>query len=97
MPLRELGTTPGRQTLDGFQTFKASNVQVTINQVVRTNAVLQPGGVTESVTVEAAAAVLATDSAAVSESIRASRTESNDEAPALDGRFAMRWSDATTR
>jgi hypothetical protein len=56
-------------SLDGFQTFKASGVQVTTNQIVRTNAVLQPGGVTESVTVQAAAVVLATDSAAVSESI----------------------------
>jgi hypothetical protein len=56
-------------TLDGFQTFKASGVQVTTNQVVRTNAALQPGGVAESVTVEATAVVLSTDSATVSESI----------------------------
>src|SRR5918996_5846542 len=34
-------------TVSGFQTFKASGVQVTTNQVVRTNAALQPGGVAE--------------------------------------------------
>jgi hypothetical protein len=63
------GTYDITVTLDGFQTFKASGVQVTTNQVVRTNAALQPGGVAESVTVEAAAVVLSTDSATVSESI----------------------------
>ena len=34
-------------TLTGFQTFKATGVEVATNQVVRTNATLQVGGVTE--------------------------------------------------
>ena len=56
-------------TVAGFQTFKASGVEVANNQVVRTNAVLKVGGVTESVNVEATAQVLTTDSAVVSETI----------------------------
>jgi carboxypeptidase family protein len=56
-------------TVSGFQSFKASGVEVTTNQVVRTNAVLQVGGVTESVNVEARMQVLDTDSATVSETI----------------------------
>jgi hypothetical protein len=47
-------------TVAGFQTFKASGVEVANNQVVRTNAVLKVGGITESVNVEAAATVLTT-------------------------------------
>src|SRR6476620_5055631 len=39
-------------SLAGFQTFKASGVEVGNNQVVRTNAVLKVGGLTESVNVE---------------------------------------------
>ena len=42
-------------TVAGFQTFKASGVEVGNNQVVRTNAVLKVGGLTESVNVEAKA------------------------------------------
>jgi hypothetical protein len=64
---------PGRYevtvTVQGFQTFRASGVEVATNQVVRTNAVLQVGGVTESVNVEASAQVLDTDRATVSETI----------------------------
>src|SRR3954470_18970839 len=56
-------------SLAGFQTFKATGVQVAGNQVVRTDAVLKVGGLTESVNVEARAQVLATDSAVVSETI----------------------------
>ncbi len=56
-------------TLAGFQTVTVNGVQVTTNQVVRTNAVLTVGGLAETVTVEAAAAILATDSATVSETI----------------------------
>ena len=56
-------------TLAGFQTVTISGVQVSNNQVVRTNAVLRVGGVTESVTVEAASVILETDSATVSERI----------------------------
>jgi hypothetical protein len=64
---------PGRYeitvTMTGFQTFKTTGVEVATNQVVRTNAVLAVGGVTESVNVEAAAQVLDTDRATVSETI----------------------------
>ncbi len=56
-------------TVAGFQTFKASGVEVGNNQVVRTNAVMKVGGVSESVNVEASAQVLNTDSAVVSETI----------------------------
>jgi hypothetical protein len=64
-----IGTYEITVSLAGFQTFKASGVQVATNQVVRTNAVLQVGAVTESVNVTASAVLLATDSAAVSETI----------------------------
>jgi hypothetical protein len=56
-------------TMSGFQTFKATGVDVATNQVVRTNAVLQVGQFAESVNVEAAAQVLNTDRATVSETI----------------------------
>ena len=56
-------------TVNGFQTFKATGVEVATNQVVRTNATLQVGGVTESVNVESRAQVLDTDRATVSETI----------------------------
>src|SRR3954465_727475 len=56
-------------SLTGFQTFKATGVQVAGNQVVRTDAVLKVGGLTEAVNVEARAQVLTTDSAVVSETI----------------------------
>jgi hypothetical protein len=64
---------PGRYeitvSLASFQTFRATGVEVATNQVVRTNATLQLGSVTESVNVEAAAQVLDTDRATVSETI----------------------------
>ena len=56
-------------TLSGFQTFKATNVELATNQVVRTNAVMPIGGVAESVNVEARAQVLDTDRATISETI----------------------------
>ena len=56
-------------TVNGFQTFKGTGVDVASNQVVRTNAVMQVGGVNESVTVESRAQVLDTDRATVSETI----------------------------
>src|SRR5215210_3028541 len=56
-------------TVSGFQTFKATGVEVANNQIVRTNAVMKVGGLTESVNVEATAQVLNTDSAVVSETI----------------------------
>jgi Carboxypeptidase regulatory-like domain len=64
---------PGRYDItvriSGFQSFTATGVEVGTNQVVRTNATLQVGGVTESVNVEATAQVLDTDRATVSETI----------------------------
>ena len=64
---------PGRYeitiTIPSFQTFKTTGVEVGTNQVVRTNATLQVGGVTESVNVSAEAQVLDTDRATVSETI----------------------------
>ena len=63
------GTYEVTVTVSGFQTFKATGVELGNNQVVRTNAVLKVGGLTESVNVEAKAQVLNTDSAVVSETI----------------------------
>src|SRR5215217_8790586 len=56
-------------TVNGFQTFRATGVEVASNQVVRTNAIMQVGGINESVSVEAHAQVLDTDRATVSETI----------------------------
>jgi hypothetical protein len=56
-------------SLTGFQTFKATNVRIATNQVVRTNATLQVGAINESINVTASAILLATDSATISESI----------------------------
>ena len=53
----------------GFQTFKTTGVELNTNQVVRTNATLAVGALTESVNVESAAQVLNTDRATVSETI----------------------------
>lgn len=64
-----IGTYAITVTLDGFQTFRATGIEVAANQVVRTDAVLRVGNVVETVTIEAAAAVLATDRATISESI----------------------------
>jgi hypothetical protein len=64
---------PGRYditiSIPSFQAFKVTGVEVATNQVVRTNATLQVGGVTESVTVSSEAKVLDTDRATVSETI----------------------------
>jgi hypothetical protein len=56
-------------TLAGFQTFKATGIDVATNQIVRRDAVMQVGGLSETVTVEAAAVMLATESATISETI----------------------------
>jgi hypothetical protein len=56
-------------TVSGFQTFKAAGVEVANNQVVRTDAVMKVGAVSEQVNVDAKAQVLTTDSAVVSETI----------------------------
>src|SRR2546425_4338455 len=56
-------------TVPGFQTFKALGVEVASNQVVRTNAVVQVGGVNESITVAGVSPIIDTDSAKISETI----------------------------
>ena len=58
-------------TIQSFQTFKTVGVEVATNQVVRTNATLQVGGVSETVNVSSEAQVLDTDRATVSETIGA--------------------------
>jgi hypothetical protein len=63
------GTYEITVAVPGFQTFKATGVEVANNQVVRTNAVMQIGSLAESVIVTASAAMLATDSVAVSQTI----------------------------
>jgi hypothetical protein len=65
------GTYEITVTLAGFQTAKITGIEVANNQVVRTNATLTPGGVVETVTVDARPPVLNTDSATVSETINA--------------------------
>ena len=63
------GTYDVTVTVSGFQTFKATGVEVANNQVVRTNATLQLGALAESVIVTAGAPILETDTHAVSERI----------------------------
>ena len=57
--------------LQGFQTFKATNIVVGGNQVVRQDAVLSVGDLSETVTVEAANTTIQTDRAAVSQTVEA--------------------------
>src|SRR4029453_13208264 len=63
------GTYEISVTVNGFQTFKATAVELASNQVFRTTRVMQVGGINESVSVEAHAQVLDTDRATVSETI----------------------------
>ena len=58
-------------TLQGFQTFKATNINVGGNQVVRQDAVLSVGDLSETVTVEASNTTIQTDRAAVSQTVEA--------------------------
>ena len=57
--------------LQGFKTFQVTGLQVAGNQVVRRDAVLEVGERTETVIVEGKAIVLATDRAALSQTIDA--------------------------
>jgi hypothetical protein len=84
------GTYEITATLPGFQTFKTTGVEVATNQVVRTNAMLQVGGINETMNVAAKAQVLNTDSATVSETVGERAIE---ELP-LNGRNV--WSLAST-
>jgi hypothetical protein len=63
------GTYEITVSISGFRTFTATGVEVGTNQVVRTNAVMQVGGMTEAVNIVARAPVLDTDSAKISETI----------------------------
>jgi hypothetical protein len=56
-------------SLEGFKTFQATGIEVAGNQVVRRDAVLDVGALTETVTVEATAVILATDRASLSQTI----------------------------
>jgi hypothetical protein len=56
-------------SVPGFRPFTAVGVEVANNQVVRTNAIVQLGAVSESVNVQAAAILLDTDSSKISETI----------------------------
>ena len=69
IPFVAIGRYEVTVTLSGFQTFTATGVEVATNQVVRTNAVMRVGGLAESVKVAAAAQVLDTDRATISERI----------------------------
>ncbi len=69
IPFVRPGTYDITISIPSFQTFKITGVEVATNQVVRTNATLQVGGVAESVNVSAEAQVLDTDRATVSATI----------------------------
>jgi Carboxypeptidase regulatory-like domain/TonB-dependent Receptor Plug Domain len=63
------GTYTISVTVPGFQTFKSVGIEVGTNQVVRTNVVLQVGGVNESITVAGSSPIIDTDTAKISETI----------------------------
>ena len=75
----------------GFQKFTKTGVTVDINSVVRNDAILPIGSVSESVTVAASAPVIKTDDASVSEVIG---TRALAELP-LNGRDPMRLATTT--
>jgi hypothetical protein len=56
-------------TLTGFQTSKVSGVEVTTNQITRTNVAMKVGQLNESINVVASSPILDTDSARISETI----------------------------
>jgi hypothetical protein len=56
-------------SVPGFRTFTATGVDVGNNQVVRTNIVLQVGGVNETITVAGTSPIIDTDSAKISQTI----------------------------
>jgi outer membrane receptor protein involved in Fe transport len=69
IPFVRTGRYEIRVSVPGFRPFTATGVEVASNQVVRTNAVLQVGTVSESVNVQASAILLDTDSSKISETI----------------------------
>jgi hypothetical protein len=56
-------------SISGFQTFKATGIEVATNQVVRRDAALQVGVMSETITVAAGAAMLSTENATLVETI----------------------------
>ena len=56
-------------SLIGFQMFKATGIEVATNQIVRQDAMLPVGGMTETVVVAAASRMLATENATIAETI----------------------------
>ncbi|AMY08817.1 Outer membrane cobalamin receptor protein [Luteitalea pratensis] len=67
----QLGSYEITITLQGFQTFKATNIVVGDNQVVRQDAVLSVGDLNETITVEASNTTIQTDRATVSQTVEA--------------------------
>jgi Carboxypeptidase regulatory-like domain/TonB dependent receptor len=65
VPSLAIGTYEVRVSAPGFRTYVQTNAQVEATRTVRIDATLQLGAVGESVTVESAAPLLQTDSAAV--------------------------------
>ncbi|MEJ7605274.1 MAG: carboxypeptidase-like regulatory domain-containing protein [Bryobacteraceae bacterium] len=64
-PSLSIGLYELRVTADGFKSYVQTNVQVEATRSIRADAVLQLGAVTESVSVQADAPLLQTDSAAI--------------------------------
>ena len=64
------GTYEITVTLTGFRPFKATGVEISTNQVARTNAVMQVGALNETITVAGTSPIIDTDRATVSETIR---------------------------
>src|SRR5262249_3080869 len=56
-----VGTYDNTVTREGFQTFTARGIRVEVNSVIRVDAVLQIGAISQSVEVSAASAALQTD------------------------------------
>jgi hypothetical protein len=64
-PTIESGVYDVRVEREGFQAFSRTDVTVSINSVVRVDAVLQLGSVTETISITAEAAALQTDRAEI--------------------------------
>jgi hypothetical protein len=70
------GTYQVQVVADGFQTFSQTNVTVTLNSVVRVDVRLEIGAVTDTVSVEANAAVLQTDRSEVRHAVSSKELDS---------------------
>jgi len=67
----KVGSYKVTATKDGFATMSQENVQIDLNQSVRTNFTLQLGSVSQSIVVTAALPAIATDNAATKETVGA--------------------------